>query len=265
MSDIEKLLQDAGKTAKNIAMTAAEKNQRRDALMSFMMKAENLPAQPLQKVGKARNWLSWVYKMSPAYLAAPLIIVVGTGIVYAAEISLPGDFLYPLKTNVVEKFQRAVAFSHEQQATLDADFAMKRLQEAETIAKRNALDDQKRKAIAMDFNKISQQLTYDIQALRTDHKDDIADQIMADFALFLRDHDSILKSLQLELNNQTPEIPAPPRQEEQTGTQQSTEQTGVTEQNNPPVTVPGRKPPAQNNTELPIVRTPVTSEARPSI
>jgi hypothetical protein len=75
-------------------------------------------------------------------MAAILIglLCIGGGTSYAAEGSLPGDLLYPVKVNVNENIESALAVSNAAEARLQAKLVEERLVEAEELAARGTLD-----------------------------------------------------------------------------------------------------------------------------
>ncbi len=73
-----------------------------------------------------------------AGIVAIVILVTGSG-AYAAEQSLPGDLLYPLKVNVIEPAQGFFNFSPQAQAAWDIQLANNRLAEIEKLAAQGKL------------------------------------------------------------------------------------------------------------------------------
>lgn len=71
---------------------------------------------------------------------AALALMVTGGTSYAAQGSVPGDTLYPVKVEVNETVRSAFAFSNEAKAVLQAKLAAERLEEAETLAARGQLN-----------------------------------------------------------------------------------------------------------------------------
>ena len=80
--------------------------------------------------------------ISTHMMAAILIglLCIGGGTSYAAEGSLPGDLLYPVKVNVNENIESALAVSNAAEARLQAKLVEERLVEAEELAARGTLD-----------------------------------------------------------------------------------------------------------------------------
>lgn len=78
-------------------------------------------------------------------LAAVLgISVIGAGTAAAAENSLPGDTLYPIKVGITEPLRGALAISPEAKAEWAIDRAERRINEINTLAARGSLDEKTR-------------------------------------------------------------------------------------------------------------------------
>lgn len=71
-------------------------------------------------------------KSMTAFLIA-IALVAGGGTSYAAEGSVPGDFLYTIKTEVNENFKRAFTFGVDAEARLQADLLEERVDEAQKL------------------------------------------------------------------------------------------------------------------------------------
>jgi len=70
---------------------------------------------------------------------------------YAAEGSVPGDLLYPVKVGINEKAESALAFSAESKAALEAKFAERRLSEAANLAVKSKLNADASAKLSNDF------------------------------------------------------------------------------------------------------------------
>src|SRR3989304_7250564 len=89
-------LQNLIDQAKDIKMTTGEKSLLRSALASLPVSVV-----PVKSPYAIKSHFSTFGK---ALVAACLIVVLGGGsLTYAAEKSLPGEFLYPIKTNFNEE------------------------------------------------------------------------------------------------------------------------------------------------------------------
>lgn len=72
---------------------------------------------------------------------------------YAAEGSMPGDLLYPVKVGINEKVGSVLAMSAESKAILEAKFAERRLSEATNLAVENKLTAEKSTKLSNAFAK----------------------------------------------------------------------------------------------------------------
>ena len=80
-----------------------------------------------------------------------LVLLIGTGTASAAQDSAPGDLLYPIKVSVNEKIESALARGPAARAEVYAKFAERRLDEAQQLASRGALDAQKEAELEARF------------------------------------------------------------------------------------------------------------------
>jgi hypothetical protein len=77
-------------------------------------------------------------RLMKATLLIALMVGLG-GTSFAAQNSIPGDLLYPIKTNVNENVRAALAIGADSEARLQADILKERLEEAQTLAARGEL------------------------------------------------------------------------------------------------------------------------------
>jgi hypothetical protein len=98
---------------------------------------------------------------SPYFFFAPqfampfvvlMILVLGGTTTYAAQGSLPGGVLYPVKIYVNEQVQGALAVSEEAKVSYHTAVAQERLKEAEVLASQGKLDGQTATLLEANFN-----------------------------------------------------------------------------------------------------------------
>lgn len=87
-----------------------------------------------------------------AAAAAACCVLASTGVAFAAEGSLPGSLLYGIKVNVVEPIQTAFVFTPQAQATWQETLAMRRLNEAVTLASKGDLSTSTEERLAVRFS-----------------------------------------------------------------------------------------------------------------
>lgn len=177
-NNLEKKFRNIVKGARKNALSLEEKEGIRSQLLYFIednphaIDSEHLPAKYFyQNI----NWLfsSFVDNIvrpmnnNPVLKYATLVLAVlfigGISISVGAENALPGDTLYPIKTNVSEKVVALTLFSDQAKAEYDINLAQLRLEEAETMAAQNKLNGQS-----------SQEVTI----LLVDHLKDIENRIL---------------------------------------------------------------------------------------
>lgn len=73
------------------------------------------------------------FKLTTMPIAIFIALFVSVGTSFAAQGALPGDFLYPVKTEVNENIRSAFAIGVNAEARLQAELLAERLQEAETL------------------------------------------------------------------------------------------------------------------------------------
>ncbi|MEJ0001847.1 MAG: DUF5667 domain-containing protein [bacterium] len=134
----EEHIQFGAKEIRKIGMTAEEKKR----VLEQVLKTP-LPAKPVRSPWLRHTFASFSKKHTFAFYTAACTLVLvlgGTSLVYASSGSLPGNALYPLKTDVVEPLRSALTFSLEAKAEYESHLATERLIEAETLASDNKLD-----------------------------------------------------------------------------------------------------------------------------
>lgn len=97
-------------------------------------------------------------KRMVATLSLLVLIFSTAGISRAAEQSLPGDFLYPVKTQVNERLQTSFALTSEQKARVASELTLKRLKEAEVLSKRGHLDEVRKAEITQNLTKYNDEV-----------------------------------------------------------------------------------------------------------
>ncbi len=95
------------------------------------------------------------------------VVASSAGVSKAAQGSLPGDLLYPIKTQVNEKIQTVLAVTPEKKAKIESKITTVRLQEAEALTKQGKLDDKKKAAIVESVAEHSVKAQINIQAVKS--------------------------------------------------------------------------------------------------
>ncbi len=189
--------------AQNIRMTHAERSLMKERLLAEMHGLTPSPfatpspyfsfVMPAWPVGRPRV-------MVPALVL--VLIVVGGGAAYAAEGALPGDLLYPVKVNINEPVRSALAFSDESKADVHAALAVRRMQEAETLAADGQLTVAAKAELATNFD--AQASEVQRIAAVVEEKDPVAAaDISARFASNVAAHGAVIARLGLNSKDTT--------------------------------------------------------------
>lgn len=121
---------------KEIKMTSEEKER---VLQNILSSSPKLPVKSPYLV---RSFISIFHRRSLVYSLSAfcLVVILGSGTVFASAGSLPGNILYPLKVKVVEPTTGAFVFSPIAKVEYQNNLAAKRLMEAEILAQDGKLD-----------------------------------------------------------------------------------------------------------------------------
>ncbi len=136
---------------RKIAMTAEEKRAMHDRLLNCISFPVPTPYEPQS------GWLvvsKWLMPRHLAYAALPFVFlfVISGSLAFAAEGSVPGELLYPIKVEITEPVRNMLTLSGTAKAYWEARKAERRLEEAESLAVRGDLDTQKREELESRFD-----------------------------------------------------------------------------------------------------------------
>lgn len=127
-----------------VVLNPLEKDAARDAIVTFMR------LHPVsQEAEERRSWadLIDIFRMPLRFSlssALVLVLLLGTGGVYAAESALPGDFLYPVKVDVIEPIRESFLVTPESRSSWAIYRVERRLEEAKMLAERGRLTPDRR-------------------------------------------------------------------------------------------------------------------------
>lgn len=181
---------------KSVRLTDEEKSRMKWALLSYI---ENEPVIKEQGVrlpykGSLTQYLILRFTESmPIILILALLASGGTAL--AAQNSLPGDVLYPVKIHINENVRSLFAFSNNAQAKLQAELAVTRLMEAEKLAAENKLDATTTAMLQANFSDHSQLFQKEVDSLKNRSDIAIAAIAASDFETKLKAHEKILHKL----------------------------------------------------------------------
>lgn len=198
-TDLEQLFNNA----KQISLTAEEKNS---ILNNVIGKIEEEPVRKVTpwRLYKLGGVATLIGSCSPISLMryrttltafAFMVALLGTTGAYA-QISLPGEWLYPIKIHVNEKLEYLSAMTPKAQALLEATFATRRLEEATTLLSTNKLTKSNSTELAAEFSVYTEKLTEHLGELRKNGNGEDANKIDSSFEASIQNHQEILSVLQ---------------------------------------------------------------------
>ncbi len=179
--------EDLIKILKQIKLTDSEKNHSRGGLLKFMAD-HSVRTHKLSPVPRGR-----FFRLMPASLIIALLV--GGGVSFAAEQSLPGDILFPVKVSLNENIKTALALNAESKAKIQSALAQKRLEEAEKLAVQGRLNEATKTEIELNFANRANKVKKIVTDLEAKGNIDLAAKISSNFETALKAHQSILISL----------------------------------------------------------------------
>lgn len=184
----------------NIKLAPAEKNQMKASLILHMEKY------PVRNSVSSRliwreSWKifvdSWLISKHTKYMTASIIIALilalgGGSTVAAAENSVPGDILYPVKINVTENIRAVAAISDESKASWNTEVVTRRLQEAEQLVAKDKLDSQTADLLSEEVKTHSELTKIAAQKLSDNQESEKAAAVNAQLEAKIKAHADIL-------------------------------------------------------------------------
>lgn len=150
-------------------LQSQEKTAVRDRLHAYMRQVPVRESEPF--IERASSTVaSFFHAFVPRLaLSAFVLFVLGGSAAYAAQGTLPGDALYPLKVNVYEPAVSRLAITAHAKASWDSDLALRRLEEAEQLAAQSALTDDALIEIERRFERHMDTARVNIEQLASDN------------------------------------------------------------------------------------------------
>jgi len=153
-----------------------------------LLRADTLPRRIEQRS------IFYAIKRMPAFAVIALIALLGGGTSFAAQGSLPGDVLYPVKIGVNEKVAGSFMLNETARANWEAYLAEVRLTEAQKLALENRLSAELAARLEDNFEKFAERVENRIEKLES--KDiRVAADLASRFEAALKAHQAIIMSL----------------------------------------------------------------------
>lgn len=128
-----------------------------------------------------------------------LALIVGGGTSLAAQSSLPGSVLYPVKVNINEGVQAFLSFGGEAGANVEADQALNRLEEAAEPSASGALTAEARAELKENFQLHAEQVKKHAAELEAKGEFEAATKVRSDFETSLRAREDILAQIEARI------------------------------------------------------------------
>jgi len=124
------------KDLNSIRLTDAEKTRMLARIFALPIKSPYVKRSPVFAFVES-------YHVRISQIGALILIFFITGVTYTSGNSLPGDLFYPIKVEVVEPMIGVVNYSPEDKVVWEGEKVERRIVEAEKLAEKNELDDEK--------------------------------------------------------------------------------------------------------------------------
>lgn len=180
-------LKEIIKKARGVSLGREEKLLGRERLRAFMRGLAAGEAIP------STSWFGRVLKPTLAAVAAAMLV--GGGVSFASENSLPGDVLYPVKIRFNEEVRALLTTSVEGRADWETTRAERRLEEAEKLAVSGELNEQTEAEVGSNFQKHAEKAKNHVAELEAKAELKTAAKAGARLEGSLKAHDKILKRL----------------------------------------------------------------------
>src|SRR5689334_22541541 len=133
-------------------------------------------------------------------LALALAVALGGGASIAANHSLPGDALYPIKVGVNEKVENALSFGQEAKAESDIKAAENRLEETEALEAKGTLGTTTQAELNANFDAHVDAVKAHIARLQADGNWTAAAEVAAKFEATVTKHMAALVNARAQAN-----------------------------------------------------------------
>ncbi|MEK7644455.1 MAG: DUF5667 domain-containing protein [Patescibacteria group bacterium] len=188
------------KQLKRERLTLSEKSEMKTKLNLFVR--ENPIIQPTAETADRMDFFRLFQTrrrlaFAGAMIAVALTIMSGTA--YAAEESLPGDILYPIKINVNEKIRTAITLNSESRVAWEVKKTERRLEEMEKIAARGNFDQKEQEKLEVNLSAQANLTRRRIESLEKTENEGKIERFSADLEKSLKKSRRLIE----EIENQT--------------------------------------------------------------
>lgn len=190
------------KYTKKVGLTKQEKNDLYNNIATFVTNnpliTNSLSSR--QSRWEQKNIFLLIFNSKPmiASLIAAILIALSGGTAAAAENTVPGDLLYPVKININEEVRSALSLTPQSKVNWDNRRAERRLEETEKLANENKLTTTTSNMLAEKFEEFSNKASVRIEKLQANGKltAEQVQNIKENFEVAIKAHDEVLSRIQ---------------------------------------------------------------------
>ncbi len=187
-----KIFEEMIREAQSVRLSESKKSLIRENIVYFIKNGPVRNADLARQTGKKQLLIK--LKFMPIFLAVMLLLGGGGAAAFAAESSLPGDILYPIK-NVTEGARVALSLSTEAKAKAQTEFATRRLEEAEQLAAAGRLDARTEAEVKANFEVQSSEAVKTVEAIKASNHAAAAVAVSSNFEAAIKAHAKVLKGI----------------------------------------------------------------------
>lgn len=193
---MEHFLQKLKKLRDLIVFDRESKAACRARLVAYLRGAEAVRTQNIVRLSSYKSPLLTIIKNKymPIVAVALILAILGGGTSFAAEGSLPGDLLYPVKVKVNEQVAAALRVSDDSKARFQAELAEKRLKEANALAAQGRLDSEVEVELERAFESSAGKVEIHLRSLESSGSTTTAAEIGAKFSEILRAYTAAIQA-----------------------------------------------------------------------
>jgi len=193
---MESLFEKLKKAKQDIHLDPERKKIMRAHLLR-MVEADLMTKKPvLAHATPYSNLFMRFSKHGSALATLMIMVVVGGSSSLAAENTVPGDILYPLKVRITEPMITALSFSEESKGDWEVQLAERRLGEAVVLAKNGKLDEKNEEVLASEFTIHEKNTQERITKLEEKGNKEAAASLASRFEGSLRVHEEVLVDIE---------------------------------------------------------------------
>lgn len=166
---------------------------RKSALKSRILYLVKLKERP--RTRSISSFLFPILRPVPILAGVMILLITGGSVSFAAENSLPGDVLYPVKVNLNENIISALNFTPEAKAAWELAKTSRRLTEAGQLAAQGKEDSAAQAELASNFEDNSTAVQESIRSLKEQGNVKMAAKLASKFEATLKAHQEILDAV----------------------------------------------------------------------